>query len=501
MIDKRDLLKGAAAAAVITAFGLPTSGHAQSWHYGGKPKRPDGPGWNLLWITVDDMDASMPGFMSGRKGLTPNLDALAASSHRFVNNRTVAPICMPAREAFMTGRLPWHSGAVGFVPIHEGIPTLTTILASQHYYTGGIHKLEHMQPHSCFPWDYAQGGSNRSTVIHARGLKMAMEQAAGQRKPFFVQCNINDPHRPFYGAKWAEGKDHHETGDYAIPHPLGPDDVTVPPWLDDLPDVRLELSQYWNSVQRMDITIGDILKTLRESGQEANTMVVFCADHGMPFPFAKATCYDHGTRVPVLLRYPGMDKPRTFDNLTTNIDILPTLLDLLEIPAPDGLDGRSWMPIIKGKATEEPEFQFTTVDHVASGMAYPMRAIQDRRYVLLFSPWSDGKLVMHYESLIGLTFPAMVRAARTDPEIAARVKQVAKGIPLAFYDLQEDPGQRRNLLGEKRHAARITRMKNAMLAEMKRTGDPELANFRRQLAGRQPVVPQDREKYRQAKHV
>ncbi len=83
---------------------------------------------NLLFITVHDMNYSLPGFMGGKYGLTPSLDALASRSHRFIHNRTTAPICQPSREAMMTGRVPHRSGGLGFTPIREGVPTLNTVL-------------------------------------------------------------------------------------------------------------------------------------------------------------------------------------------------------------------------------------------------------------------------------------------------------------------------------------------------------------------------------------
>jgi len=154
------------------------------------------------------------------------------------------------------------------------------------------------------------------------------------------------------------------------------------------------------------------------------------------------------------------------------------------------------MPLIRGEKVEQPEFQFTYVNQVSSGMAYPMRAIQDRRYALLFSPWADGKLKFRIESMLGLTFPAMSKAAETDTAIAARVRQLVDGIPLAFYDVEADPGQRRNLIAKPRFKARVEHMKQRLLQEMQRTGDPELANYQRVLAGGRAIVPQDPARYR-----
>ncbi|HEX9366229.1 MAG TPA: sulfatase [Vicinamibacterales bacterium] len=478
-MERRDFLKSAGAALAIGPLSKAAASTAEQ-------PRP----FNLLLLTVDDMNWSMPGFMGGKNQLTPSLDALAARSHRFVNNRTVAPICQPSREAMMTGRVPHRSGGLGFTPIHDGIPTLITILKERSYYTTGIHKLEHMQPASCFPWDHRVAGMGRDPLEYADAMKDAINEARSSNRPFFINCNLNDPHRPFYGSPQAAQVDQNETGRYKVANELGAEDVEIPSFLENLPAIRQEYAQYCNSVQRADITIGKVLTALQATPEADNTVVVFSADHGMPFPFSKATVYTNGTRTPVLISYPGMGKPRTFKALTANIDILPTLLDVLSISQPEAIDGHSWMPLMRGQAAKDREYVITHVNTVNSGAAFPMRAIQNEKYALVFSPWSDGKLHFQVESMLGLTFEAMRKAAETDPRIAARVDQYIIGIPLAFYDLAADPDQRVNRIDSKEHRAEIGKMKKLLLDYMTRTHDPELENYRTLLAGGKPVVVQ-----------
>jgi N-sulfoglucosamine sulfohydrolase len=266
--------------------------------------------------------------------------------------------------------------------------------------------------------------------------------------------------------------------------------VEVPSFLENLPDVRAEYAQYCNSVQRADVTIAKVLAALQATPEAENTVVVFSADHGMPFPFSKATVYSNGTRTPVLIAYPGMDQPRTFKQLTANVDILPTLLDLLRVPQPAGLDGHSWVPLMRGQPAKSREYVITHVNTVNSGAAFPMRAIQNERYSLVFSPWSDGTLRFQVESMDGLTYDAMRKAAETDPRIAARVDQYILGIPLAFYDLAADPDQRVNRFGAKEYRQEIEKMKKLLLDYMTSTNDPQLENYRTLLAGGKPVVVQ-----------
>lgn len=488
-LHKRQLLQGAAAFGALAAW--PAAAATRDYvkrDLSGLP--------NLLLITADDVDWSALGFMNGRDALTPNLDALARRSHVFEQVRTVAPICMPSRQAFMSGRLPHRNGGNGFFPMHEGTPTLCSILANEGYYCAASHKIGHMQPASSFPWDMKSEGKDRHPLVHAAFTRLAITEAQAQYRPFFINCNINDPHRPFYGSPEAVEIDHGQQGPYRVPRPLGPDDVDVPPNLDNLPAVRAEIAQYWNSAQRRDMAVGNILRALEESGAADNTIVLFVSDHGMPFPFAKATCYDHGIRTPVVLHVPGNDRPRRHDALATNLDILPTLLDLLGIERAPGFDGNSWRAAIDGGAMPERLFVMSYVDYVSSGHAYPSRTLQDRRFALHFAAWADGKTRLRLESMWGLTFPAMAEAARTDPQMAARVDQYVLGVPLALYDMATDPGQRVNLISDPAHAERAAAMKALLLAEMERTGDPQLANYRLVLDGKIPVIKQNPDRYR-----
>jgi N-sulfoglucosamine sulfohydrolase len=136
------------------------------------------------------------------------------------------------------------------------------------------------------------------------------------------------------------------------------------------------------------------------------------------------------------------------------------------------------------------EFVVTHVNGVSSGMEYPQRAIQDDRFSLVFTPWSDGKLQFRIESMQGLTYPAMIKAAQSELKVKARVEQFILGTPMAFYDLHEDPGQRVNLIDRAEHKERIHRMTQALQDYMKSTNDPQYENLQLVLAGKPAVVLQ-----------
>lgn len=452
---------------------------------------------NVLLITADDMNADSPGWMGNPLKLTPNLDALAMSSHRLVNQFVSAPICQPSRSALMTGRVPHRNGALGFEPIRPDVPTLVTVLQARGYFAAGINKLPHMMPESCFPWDLKFMGSGKNPDLIGRQLAEAIAAAKTAQKPFFINCNITDPHRPFYGAdqrpnqkkKAAKKADDGVNGDEpnekeGVVVALKPSEVKVPSFLEDIPDVRREVAQYYSSIKRLDLSVAQVVGALKNSGEAERTVVIFMSDHGMSFPFSKATVYFNGTWSPVMIRWPGMGAPQQRAELVSSVDLMPTLLELLNVPAPAGLDGRSWLPLLRGETQADREHVFTNVNTVSSGISFPQRCVRTLDRALLFHAWAGPEANFRVEAMSGLSYNAMAAAAKNDPRIATRVEQLIHGEPLAFYDLTKDHDERRNEIANPAYRAEIERMKALLLGYMERTSDPQLENYKTALAGK-----------------
>jgi N-sulfoglucosamine sulfohydrolase len=455
--------------------------------------------FNVLFITADDMNADSPGWMGNALKLTPTIDALARSSHQFLNQHVSAPICQPSRSAFMTGRVPHRNGALGFEPVRPDTPTLVTVLKANGYFSAGINKLEHMQPESCFPWDLKLGGSGKNPDLIGRHMRDAIAAAKTANKPFFINCNITDPHRPFYGADKTAGQkkkaskraDDGVNGDEpnekeGVVVPLAPGEVKVPTFLEDVPELRREVAQYYSSIKRLDLSFAQVMKSLQESGEADRTVVIFMSDHGMSFPFSKATVYFNGTWSPLLIRWPGMGPLQRRRELVSSVDLMPSLLELLKLPAPAGLDGRSWLPLLRGETQPDRDHVFTNVNSVSSGTYFPQRCVRTLDRALMFHAWAGGEVPFRVEAMSGLSYAAMADAAKTDARIRTRVDQLIKGFTLAFYDLSKDQDERRNEIDNPAYAAEVAKMKQQLLGYMERTNDPQLEYYRRALAG-QPV--------------
>ena len=440
---------------------------------------------NLLLITADDMNADSTGWMGCTLGTTPKLDAFAGTCHHFVNAHVTAPICQPCRSALMTGRVPHRNGALGFNPIRTDVPTIVEVLRSNGWFAAAINKVEHMKPDTKFPWDLRLNGSGKDPEAIGADFAKCLAAAAEAKKPFFINANITDPHRPFYASEQGEQqkqKNPKKAAKQAAAgqiKPFTPAEISVPAFLEDLPEVRREVAQYYSSVRRFDVSFGEILAALQAAGREGDTVILFMSDHGMSFPFSKATVYRNGTWSPVLLRWPGMPRPAQHTELVSSVDILPTLLELLHVKPPPGLDGRSWLPLIRGEKQPDRDYVVTHVNTVSSGKSFPQRCVRTLTRSYQFHAWPDGTPHFRVEAMNGLTYAALAKAAATDDRIRQRVQQLVTGVPEQFFDLEKDPDERVNLIADPKHAAEIGRLKKLLLAHMEKTEDPLIEQFKK----------------------
>ena len=450
---------------------------------------------NVLLITVDDMNQDSVGaFGCEVPGTTPNIDRLATEGLRFVHAHVTIAVCQPCRAVWMTGRYPHRNGALGFEPIRAGVPTLPETLKEAGYLTGLMAKVGHVLPSRKQAWDVVVGadrlGVGRDAALYGEHAEAFLEKAKSERKPFFLMANAQDPHRPFLGSaqerrrfrKRLEGR-----GTMApVSRVFEPAEVSVPGFLPDLPAVRKEIAEYYSSVRRADDVVGALLEALQRSGLRDETVVLCLSDHGMALPFAKTNCYRHSTRTPLIVRWPGVIEPGSVDDrhLTGGVDLAPTILELLGLAPLQGIDGRSFLPLLRGEEQAGRDVVFTHFHRTAGKRDYPMRSVQDRRYGYIFNGWSDGKTAFRNESQSGLAMAAMRRGAETDPVLAERVRFFLYRVPEELYDYVDDPDARNNLIDDPAHREVARRLRTRLLGHLQATEDPLRDRFERFLAGK-----------------
>lgn len=448
---------------------------------------------NVLLITLDDMNWDSVGVFGCKvPGISPNIDRLASEGMRFEHSHVTVAICQPTRAVWMTGRYPHNSGAFGFDRIRPGVPTLVEALRDAGFYTGLFAKTGHVVPTRAKAWNeivqasqLRNGRDPEKYYEHTRDFLAAAKQSG---KPFFLMANSQDPHRPFAGSQQEAGRrkndrksqsDQYGGGFPGVSRTYLADEVTVPKFLPDIPDVRKEIAEYFTSVHRADEITGAVLRALDQAGLRESTLVMFLSDHGMPLPFAKTNCWRNSTRTPWIVRWPGVVKPNAFDRLhmISGIDLSPTILDAVGLKALDGTDGRSFLDVLQGKTDESRNFVFTHINTIASRKDYSMRSLQDRRFGYIYNAWSDGETKFRNESQSGLTFNAMVKAAASDPAIAARVNHFVYRTKEEFYDYEADPDALHNLIDDPAHAEKISDFRRRMRGAMSDSNDPLLKKF------------------------
>jgi N-sulfoglucosamine sulfohydrolase len=437
---------------------------------------------NLLIITTDDMSCdSMGVFGCQVKDTTPNMDRLAARSLRFNHAHVVVGNCMPSRNVMWSGRYPHNNHIEGFRSIpkdEKTYPVLGDIVKEAGYFTGIRHKVEHSTPYSPFPWDLVLG-EKRDDVKNAASWGQAattgIEAAKQAGKPFCLLLNIADPHKPFY-AEVKNGEDPN------VPSKVfTPEEIVVPGFLPDDPVIRKELALYYSSVRRADDAVGAILASLKASGQEENTIIVFLSDHGMPLPFAKTQLYHHSSRTPLMIRWPDVTQDGAVDDdhLISTVDLLPTILDMLQLATPGGFDGRSFAPVLQGEKQPERMMVFKEHNENAGGQNTPMRAVQTKDWLYIFSPWSNGTRVMSGATAGTATCRQMRVLAKNNEQIAARIDLFDHRVPAEAYEVRYDPDALTNLINKTEHAAQVATLEKALEDWMVRTNDPLLEVFRR----------------------
>lgn len=440
---------------------------------------------NILFIVADDLNcSSTPMFGCTVPDVMPNLEKLSREGMVFRRAHVVSGASQVSRGGLMTGLYPHNSGIDGFYHTErEDIPTVPEVFRDNGYGVGIISKVEHSTPKSSIRWDMEitepETHFGRDPEVYYTNTKAFIEQCRKEGKPFFFMANSMDPHRPWVGSaaekqKWGDNRN--------FPDPdriYSPEEVDVPGFVPDLPEIRKEAAQYYSSVRRLDQSIGAVLKALKESGEEGNTVVMFISDNGMSMPFAKTCNYLHSTHTPLVVKYPGVVKPGREDDVhfVNGIDFMPTFFDIAGIKTPEGLDGTSFYPLLKGKKQSGRDYIYTEFTENSGRMREPMRAVQNEKYGYIYSVWSDGNRVFKSETMGGLTFNAMKKAAETDEAIRERVELFLHRVPEEFYDYEKDPDALHNLINEPEYQDVINHFRKLLEEKMRATNDPVLIPF------------------------
>ncbi|MEM7112871.1 MAG: sulfatase-like hydrolase/transferase [Chloroflexota bacterium] len=420
---------------------------------------------NILFILTDQQRWDTTGVHGNPLDLTPNFDRLAQSGTHLVNTFTCQPVCGPSRSCLQTGQYATNTGCFrNGIPLPSNAQTLAHHFNSAGYQTGYIGKwhLADNEYVGAVPeekrggYDYWLAANlleftsdSYATTLYNNdneGVKLpgyrvdALADAAirfmaqPRDNPFFLFLSFLEPHHQ------------NHLDDY--PPPDGYRERYTGRWTP--PDLaalggssQQHLGGYYGMVKRLDEALGRMLDGLKSLGMLEETIVVYTSDHGCHFKTRndeyKRSCHESSIRVPTAVSGSLFNGGGQVQQLVSLIDLPPTLLDVAGIEVPEGMNGRSLLPLINRQSTAWPDDVFIQISESQVG-----RAVRTSR-------WKYG-----------------VTAPDRDGNIDAASDHYVEQY---LYDLKYDPYELTNLIGQASHRETADILKSRLQKRMVDAGE------------------------------
>ncbi len=448
---------------------------------------------HVIFVTIDDLSRGSLGIHGCPvPDISPNLDALGYAGLRFEHAHVAAANCTPSRNAMVSGMYS-HNNMVLSVGgegsgNHATYPTLPDVFNEAGYHTGTMGKNSHQQPF--FPyagWDveYDGYGSTRDPENVYDKLHSAFTNSAALGEPLFFNLNIYDPHVGWY--KWdqkagipstsieVEPSRVYTASEVPYPTIFPPLSAAERVFTNGGPyGIMDEVAAYYNTVKRADDTIGRMMDCIADHGAMSNTIVVVVADHGVELAGGKTQLYNESSVSPLFVLWPGVTTSNSVDSthMINSIDILPTFCELVGQPIPANIDGKSFLPIIRGQEPAEWR-EFIYKQH---SVGHNMRAVQTTNLLYIFNPWSDGVNVPSTVTKNHQSWFALEAAAQSGTNLAATawVEHFEHRTVEELYDITTDPDCKINLVTNAAYAAQLAGLQAIMEQEMIDSGDDEI---------------------------
>jgi len=410
---------------------------------------------NLVFFISDDLSRLDTSVYGSADVKTPNLDRLAARGMTFENAFIASPACAPSRGALLTGLMPARNGAeANHTYPRPGTGRLVSGLKRQGYDVIAIGKVAHGSKSI---------KEEQFDVFNGRARDIAAQVKAHfkTRRSTKPVCLLVGDRRPHVA--WIKESTY------------DPKTISLPCTLLDTPETRQHRARYYTDITGLDREIGEVFNFVYKKLGD-NTLFMFSSDHGSQWPFGKWNLYDEGIRVPMIVVWPGPISPGSRTTAMVSwVDIFPTLLDLVHVKQPAGLDGRPFTDVLMGKTHEHRSLIFTTQSGDGRMNVYPIRSVRDQRYKYIMNLLPHCYHTNHSDILrkdgAGAYWDSWDVLARTDERAKALVDRYYVRPAEEFYDLQSDPFEQNNLADQPASQERKRAMKETLLAWMVKQGD------------------------------
>jgi arylsulfatase A-like enzyme len=435
---------------------------------------------NVVFIIADDASRHFGQAYHCDWVKTPNIDRLARNGLVFDNCYVVSAKCAPCRASLLTGRNTWQNAEAAN---HQSsfpatLPAFGEVLREAGVHTGKTGKV----------WN-----PGKATDVHGKPRDFGLPQVAVDKHStpgmsFATFLNKRPADAPFF--YWHGSYDPHRGYDLGSGRKAGkkPSDIDhVPAYWPDNDTVRDDMLDYAIEVERFDTHVGEILAHLEEAGLTENTLVVVTSDHGMPFPRVKGHTFDDAHRVPAVMHWPkGIRNPgRRVDALVSFIDFAPTFLELAGIdPAHCEMEltGHSITDLLEDEPQRERPFLLIGRERndvyarpgSPAGLGYPARGIRsgDFLYIRNFAPerWPCGDPELSLKDTDSSPTKALIE--KLGPGNPYWEHAFGKRPPEMLFNVLADPDCVDNLATDEALAGTRERLRNTMMAELEKQGDP-----------------------------
>jgi N-sulfoglucosamine sulfohydrolase len=402
---------------------------------------------NILYIHSHDTGRFVQPY--GFQVPTPNIQMLADQGVLFREAFATTPTCSGSRASLLTGLHCHNNGMLGLA--HRGwvlndygqhwVHALrrggyrSTLIGEQHISVDpGVIGYDEIVPID----------SNRAEFVAPLTIE-ALRQASSS-EPWFMSVGFFETHRDFFAPTSVRDTL------YSAPPANLPDVVTT----------RKDFAAFKASARSLDQGIGAVLHALHDFGLVDNTLVLCTTDHGIAFPGAKATLFDRGIGVMMLMRGPGgFTGGKVIDAPVTHLDVYPTLCELAGVEAPDWLQGTSLMPLVRGETESLHEAIFAETTYHAAYQ--PHRAVRTERwkYIRRFDDYEHPVLANCDDSPSKDLWVEAGWGERVVPEEQ-------------LYDLVLDPAEGSNVAADPARAEVLAEMRGRLDVWMRETEDPLL---------------------------
>ena len=397
---------------------------------------------NVLWITSED-NGPQAGCYGDEFADTPSIDRIAAKGMIYLNAWSTAPVCAPARTTIISGLYPPSTGSEhmrSMTRLPDSMKMYPQYLREAGYYCTNNSKEDYNLEKPGQVWD------DSSRKAHWR--------KRNKDQPFFAVFNFTTshesqirkrPHTPVHDA----------------------DQVRVPAYHPDTPEVRRDWAQYYDKITEMDAQVGRVLKQLEEDGLADDTILFYYGDHGSGMPRSKRWPYNSGLNVPLIVSVPdkfrdlapaGYRSGGKSDRLVGFIDLAPTLLSTVGIEPPKHMQGHAFL----GKYAEaEQPYGYGFRGRMDE--RYDMvRVVRDKRYIYIRN-YMPHKIYGQYIAYMFVTPTTQVWKDLYDQgklEPPATFFWETKPAE-ELYDLVHDPDEVNNLADSPDHRQILARLRKA----------------------------------------